>query len=66
MVTVVITLAVVAGLGIAGIALLVAVISGIHVDERHMSLRQQPDTRVALIARRVLGVYSSPSKSLLK
>jgi hypothetical protein len=55
-------LAIVITIGIAGLALLALVICGIRGDERHMSLRDIAPTRASLIARRVLGAYSSPHK----
>jgi hypothetical protein len=55
-------LAVVAIIAIASLALLALVIFGIHGDERHMSLRDIAPTRASLIARRVLGTYSTPNK----
>jgi hypothetical protein len=56
------TLAIVATIGSIASILLGLVICGIHREERHMSLRDIAPTRASLIARRVLGKYSSPHK----
>jgi hypothetical protein len=48
-------------LAVGIIAILVAVIVGIHGDERHMSLADAPHSRPGSFARRVTGVHVAPS-----
>jgi hypothetical protein len=54
---VVLTLAIVALLiGLGVLALLVLVLTGIHDEERHMSLTSAPRTRIGAVTRRLTGV----------
>lgn len=51
-------LIVVATLAVIMLSALVIVIIGIHGDERHMSLTDEPRTLSAIIARRIIGAHS--------
>jgi hypothetical protein len=51
-------LIVVAILAASMLSALVIVIIGIHGDERHMSLTDEPRTLSAIIARRIIGAHS--------
>ena len=52
-----VALAIVAFLiGLGELALLVLVLTGIHHEERHMSLTSTPRTRSGAVTRRLLGV----------
>jgi len=42
---------------VLSLAVLIAVIAGIHASERRMSLERKPCTRSEMVARRVLGVH---------
>jgi hypothetical protein len=56
--TIVPLLIVVAILAAVILAVLVMVIIGIHGDERHMSLTDEPRTLSAIVARRITGAHS--------
>jgi hypothetical protein len=51
-------LVIVAILAAITLSVLVMVIIGIHGDERHMSLTDEPRTLSAIIARRIIGAHS--------
>jgi hypothetical protein len=51
-------LIVVAILAVIMLAALVMVIIGIHGDERHMSLTDEPRSLSAIVARRIIGAHS--------
>jgi hypothetical protein len=49
-------------LAMAGLALLLIVISGIHASERRMNLTRAPMTRTEKLVRRILGTQGGDLK----
>jgi hypothetical protein len=62
MATIILILAITGTLAVAGLALLVAVIAGIHASERHKNLNRAPGTSAEKLASRILGTQEVTTK----